>query len=275
MNEVQVVVFSKNRAMQLDCCLHSFFDNCVEKVDINVLYTTTSEEHENSYKILQKTYENVVFFREMSFKSDLLSILCNKIYILFVVDDAIFTTPFSLQKIINLLKYHSKTIGFSLRLGKNTNYNYPYDSLQIIPKYTISDNVMIYRWTTANLDFAYPVELSSSLYLVSDILPVLEQTEYKNPNDLEWMFYINLGYFANIKSLIACFETSVAFCNPINMVQQVNNNRSGRNPELNPEKLLELFNDGYRIYIEKFNGFVSNACHQEVELEFIKDDNEL
>ena len=274
MDNIVVVIFSKNRAMQLDCCLHSFFDNCAEKVDISVLYTNTTEEHENSYKILQKTYENVVFLREKSFKSDLLSILCNKMYVLFVVDDAIFTTSFSLEKIINTLNIHSKTIGFSLRLGTNTKYNYPHDSLQIIPRYSLFDDIMVYQWTTANLDFAYSVELSSSIYKIVDLLPLLEQVPFVGPNDLEWMFYINLGYFANFKPLLACFEKSVCFCDPINKVQSVNENRVWQNKKYFSDELLKMFNEGYRINIEKFKGFVSNACHQEVELEFIKENSE-
>ena len=272
MDEVQVIIFSKNRSLQLEACLHSFYDNCVEKVDINVLYTTTNDDHENSYKKLQKTYKNVVFLQEKSFKSDLLGILTDKTYVLFVCDDAIFTDSFSLQKTIDFLKRHSKTIGFSFRLGTNTQYCYSHNMPQDLPEYTLYDNIMLFDWTTAQLDFQYPVELSSSIYKIDDILPILDQCEYKNPNDLEWVFYINLNYFANLKQLLGCFEISVAFCNPINKVQNVNNNRSGENYEFNSENLLKIFNKGYRIDLSNFKGFVSSACHQEVHFSLRRDD---
>lgn len=274
MDDIQVVVFSKNRAMQLDLCLHTFFKNCAEKVDINVLYTTTSENHENSYEILKKQYKNVSFMQEKSFKDDLMTILSNKKYILFVVDDAVFTNYFSLEKIINTLKIHNKTIGFSLRLGTNTNYNYPHDSLQMIPKFSLFDDIIVYQWTTGHLDFGYPAELSSSIYKIEDLMPLLEQVPFCGPNDLEWMLYINLGYFANFKPLLACFDKSVCFCNPLNKVQSVNENRVWQNQKYLSEELLRMFNEGYRINPKQFEEFVSNACHQEIELEFIKEESE-
>jgi hypothetical protein len=35
------------------------------------------------------------------------------------------------------------------------------------------------------------------------------------------------------------------------------------------ERLAELFEKGYRIDVESYRGFVSNACHQERELTLV------
>ena len=37
----------------------------------------------------------------------------------------------------------------------------------------LSQNILKYDWTSAELDFAYPLEVSSSLYLLDVIAPIL------------------------------------------------------------------------------------------------------
>jgi hypothetical protein len=34
--------------------------------------------------------------------------------------------------------------------------------------------------------------------------------------------------------------------------------------------LLKLFNDGYRIDVSKFDGYVTKAAHEEVDFEYVK-----
>jgi len=69
---------------------------------------------------------------------------------------------------------------------------------------------------------------------------------------------------------LLCFENSVAFCNPINIIQEQVINRSGVNYEYSTDRLAQLFADGYRIDIGAYTGFIPNSCHQEVELVFEK-----
>jgi hypothetical protein len=65
-----------------------------------------------------------------------------------------------------------------------------------------------------------------------------------------------------------CFEQSVTFCNPVNIVQTLYPNRVGEHIYYSVEELLERFERGERIDIQAYNGFVPNACHQEVSLHF-------
>jgi hypothetical protein len=67
-----------------------------------------------------------------------------------------------------------------------------------------------------------------------------------------------------------CYENSVTFCNPINKVQTVATNRAGSVVEYSSDHLAQLFESGYRIKVEAYTGFVPNACHQEVALNFEK-----
>lgn len=269
--KTKCIIFSKDRPMQLDACINSLLLNISEVEDINicVLYKTSNQDFEASYMTIISEYPQVEFVKEKNFKYDLLNILRNTDYIMFCVDDTIFVNPFSLNEIENLLSEESDSIGFSLRLGENTTYCYPLDKNQNLPPFEfVRQNVLKFNWTNAELDFGYPLELSSSIYRTDDIYKLLEQMDYTNPNTLEAEMDLKKNIFIK-KPYLLCYSKSVSFSVPINIVQTSWKNRASTKKEYSAENLLRLFEEGYRIDISKFQGFVPNACHQEVNLDFV------
>lgn len=270
--EVVVIYFSFNRPLQLDLTLKSNHHNCEESnYDEFVIYKSGDEKFEKAYSKLKSRHQFVRFIKETNFKQDLLFCLQNKKYVVFVVDDCIFTNNYSLVKICGLMEQFQNVLGFSLRLGKNTKVCYPINQKNQMPVFipAFGDNTIMFDWTVAgNGDFAYPLEVSSSLYRIGDLLPLLENCDYDNPNSLEWIMACNTNYFQDY-SYLACYETSVAFCDPINKVQNVNHNRAGSSGHYSPEMLLKIFEEGGKIDYSTFDGFVSNGCHQEVDLNFL------
>jgi hypothetical protein len=268
-----IIIFSKNRAMQLDLTLKTLKLNCKDAKNINVLYSCDSIRHQLSYNTLELEYPDVIFHNEQSFKNDVLSLLENTKNVMFVCDDCIFTNNFSLKEIDSLLDEQTKAIGFSLRLGTNTQYCYPLDMHQECPAcIKVRDNVLMFGWNSAEYDYGYPLELSSSIYRTLDIIPLLQNLSYNNPNQMESVLSQNAFYFYPTRPVIMCYETSVAFCNPINKIQDFNNNRHGTNIEYSSDSLLTKWEKCGRIDISKFNGFVSNSCHQEVNINIIYSD---
>jgi hypothetical protein len=257
--------------MQLDCLLRTLLLNCKdiqELSDIDVLYTTDKEDHKKSYEVLKKEYKNISFVQESNFKRDILNLSKGYKYIFFLVDDSVVTHKFSLKEILFGLSSIHSALGFSLRLGKNTVNCYPLNKEQNVPLSVnnCKSEWVQYYWPDAELDFSYPLELSSSCYRVKDLLPLLEGCEYKNPNSLESVMSLNAEYY-NEKPILLCFKQSVCFSNPLNKVQNFNNNRSGN---VSPEGLLLKFEEGYRINVEPFQGFISNGAHQYVPVEFMR-----
>ena len=262
------VIFSRDRALQLDATLRSLYLNCDEYLDIHVLYTCSNERHENSYKNLEKKHKFVKFVREIDFKADLLKLIHDKMYILFVVDDTIFTKKFSVQEIIDALDTNQDAIGFSLRLGINCTNCYTQNKPQTMPpSVKIKNNILMYGWIGADYDFSYPIELSSSCYRVGDIAPILQNLPYNNPNELEWMMYCALDVFKKYKPLLLCYEESVAFSLPLNKVQTTNNNRNSELKEYNPDLLLTKYEKCGILNVDVLQGFIPNGAHQEVEIE--------
>ena len=190
-------------------------------------------------------------------------------YLLFLVDDTIFVRDFSVENIINELSNNPDALGYSLRLGKNTNYCYSLASSQLVPSFQpISLFSSKFNWVNAELDFNYPLEISSSLYRLNTIIFLLIKNKYNNPNTLEaFLSRKSFLYIKNMPNLL-CSNQSLAFSYPINKVQGIFNNRSGNNEEISAENLALLYEKGYRIDIECFSNYIPKSCHEEIELIF-------
>lgn len=266
------LIFSKDRPLQLELTLSTCKHFSVDwgKDIIVVLYKASNERYQKAYDNLEKNFQDVEFVKQYNFMSDVLNILSLTEYILFSVDDCVFTNYFSTEDIVSILKRYG-SVGFSLRLGKNTTYCYPLRKNNDIPNFVSNEEDIISFWWRENKtgDFYYPLEVSSSIYRAKDILKVLDRNAFSNPNALESVMDSNKNILGHMPTL-SCFETSVAFCNPINKVQNVNWNRAGTNPDYSVESLLEKYEQGYLIDEIPLYGYVSNGCHREVDLNFIK-----
>jgi hypothetical protein len=271
-NKLVGLIFSKDRAMQLDAVLRSFFLHCKDRhlIDMKVLYTTSNSDHERQYHQLLAEYPSVQFIKETSFRIQLLQAIKSYRFILFLVDDCLFVRDFSLHHIRQLLAKHYNALGFSLRLGINTQYNYNRNKSQPLPRFRrIANGILKYNWRRARSGFAYPLEVSSSVYRVKDLLPYLSRVRFSNPNTLEaklsW-----LSRYIRIRTCLLCYRLSVAFCNPLNRVQTIYSNRAGANPSYSIPMLSRLYDQGYRIDVKKYTNFTPNSCHQEVKPYFFQ-----
>jgi hypothetical protein len=305
--KVMVTIFSRDRAMQLDGTLKSFFRHCSDPdyALITILYKTTNDYHKNQYRILENEYRElgVIFIEETFFEKDFLQIifqftriplmpgrLCFSVlhffhkitgkfyfgynpkgYVLFVVDDTIFVRPFTLQEVCNILEKNPDAIGFSLRLGRNTTFCYTLNRPQVEPDYMLlEESILKFKWPVSDADFGYPLEVSSSMYRIPDLLPLLSIISFKNPNKLEEKMSIHAKEFAKDKPILLCFNQTVAFSNPVNRVQKVYPNHAGVKISQTSEELASLFDNNYRIQVENFDYYSPTGCHQEVPLDFKK-----
>ncbi|HEY0733511.1 MAG TPA: DUF6065 family protein [Herpetosiphonaceae bacterium] len=124
------IVFSRDRAMQLDATLRSFFLHCqdADEIALFVIYKATDRRHAEQYTQLAQMYAahgKVRFIEESDFRQDVLRLLAARgphglaDQLLFLVDDNVFVRSFRLAEIRQALVEHPETIGFSLRLGAN------------------------------------------------------------------------------------------------------------------------------------------------------------
>ncbi len=329
--EQKTLVFSRDRAMQLDAVLRSFFLHCQDSefTRIQVLYCASTDLHAQQYEILKEDYPQVYFVQQRDFRNDVLRILdpypaggssqqifklLNQLisfvlrlerlpvrllrsilfrlrvkalgrliplqpvesHILFLVDDNLFVRDFSLGDFLAVLKDHPDALGLSLRLGRNTTYCYTMNQSQSLPQFEIVQHgILKFDWTTSELDFAYPLEVSSSVYRSEGLFSLIAIQPFNNPNELEYQLAISANYFKSKNPFLLCPESSYTFCNPLNLVQSFASNRSSSNTEYSSEHLATLFEQGYRIDVKAYDGFTPVSCHQEVPLEFYKLDKDL
>jgi hypothetical protein len=300
-----ILVFSCNRAMQLNAALSSFLIHCQDanQAQLVVIFRATNAFHAQQYDRLAEEfadYSFINFLKENNFRNDVLRSLIDnfrikygsyisKLFlklwsfsgtlsnpllkskntnnILFLVDDNIFVRDFSLHEIVEALKAYPSAIGFSLRLGKNTSYCYPLDKVQSIPHFSqISNDMLMFNWTLSDCDFGYPLELSSSVYRINELLPLLNRLPFMNPNTMEGAMAKHALDFKLKKPCLLCYSQSVTFCDPLNRVQDIALNRAGSTSKYSIEALAQLYEKGYRIKVEAYNDFIPTACHQEVDL---------
>jgi hypothetical protein len=305
--EMLGLIFSRDRAMQLDGMLRSFFRHCQDddQLQLVVLYKTSDQGQAEQYQQLAGYYfklAGVKFLPQKDFRKDVFQILLHEAYgnaipwqfrvglrlgpkfgfladlapshkapksLLFLVDDNLFVRDFSLGQVEKTLFENRACLGFSLRLGTNTTYCYPHDKAQSLPPFeNLPGGILKYSWASAEEDFGYPLEVSSSVYRLSQILKLLMKIPFSNPNYLEGRMASRARAYASIAPYLLCFEHSVTFCNPVNVVQTVLENRRAAAVEYSSRRLSELFDRGYRIKVDAFDGFTPNACHQEAALTF-------
>jgi len=270
-NSIAGLIFSKDRAMQLQAAIDSFYLHCRgrSQIQLHVLYKASSRLHSSQYDRLKQTFGDVSFIAEADFKAQVLEVVGGFEYVLFGVDDNLFTGDFCPGDIVASLQHNADAVGFSLRLGSNTTCCYARDAAQKTPHFQqVEGRILKYDWTQGEYDFGYPLELSSSVYRTADIRELLAGAEFTNPNTLEGAMAANSHQFRWARNSLLCFERSVAFCAPVNMVQTVWDNRVGANPDYSVDRLGQMFDDGIEIDVERYSGFVPNSCHQEVELHF-------
>lgn len=268
LQSLKVLVFSKDRPLQLDGTLRSFFARVRESdVSVTVLYTTSSPEQEALYRKVQAEFSQVTFTRETAFKQNVLQAISGCRFVLFLVDDNIFVRDFSLEEALKDLSAHPQALGYSLRLGENTTYCYPLNCNQAQPaRQLCASGARSYAWKGAEADFGYPLEVSSSVYRVDDVSPLLHSLDYKNPNTLEGRLAESVSSLSSRFPLLLYPQQSITFCAPINKVQSVADNRAGEQFGVSADALAEEYSLGRRLDINAYYGFVPNACHQEVKL---------
>ena len=266
------IVFSKDRAMQLDLLLQTMFDRFkIDDYKVNVLYTSSNDDFQRGFDILISKYPDVNFLKEKSFKSDLLSLFNDSDYTMFFVDDIIFYDDVILNKeeLHNIFMLTNANC-FSLRLGLNTVNCYTQQRLNNLNNYNthnfyhdiyLIEPVISWKVKDGTHDYAYPMSTDAHIFRTNYIKNLCEAIEYTNPNTFEAL----LSNFSNPEIIISSYRESKIVNSPINKVQNVFQNLAGINYGYSAEDLNEMFLDGVSFNLEKMNFNDIKGCHQEIQ----------
>jgi hypothetical protein len=274
--DVTTLIFSKDRAYQLDALLRSmyFYRTCLSYSLPNtvVLYKATTAQDVEQYNTLKNTYP-IDFMEEQDFTEQLISQIMLRPYIMFLVDDTLFYHPYSVSDVKCYLELQKEAIGFSFRLGANTSYCYMKNRLQPVPEQykgldMEKDFFCSYNWANEDGDFGYPLEVSSSMYRSEVILYLLKSmgSSKFNPSTFESFLHNHRALLHVRYPKLLSYPRSVAFSAPVNLTK-TGKNPCGRTFPCTTQELKDAFDRGKRFGETHNLQFLPIVgAHQEIQL---------
>lgn len=265
---INLIIFSKDRAFQLEGLLSSIQVNCNIFDKINVITKATSAEFRDGYNLLTGQYKDVNFIPEVDFKEDLISLMGGE-YTCFMVDDLI-----AYRKLKGMIYVTGESLMtkksngfFSLRLGMNIRRCEQRDFTES-NKY---ECCFTYDWTTQPKSgwayWGYPFSLDGHIFRTDYILPMIKDREYTNPNKLEIAFN---RYKDAAPKYMSCFNESVVVSIPINRVSDTASASYGEKYPHTAKELNERFLNGERMSWKLMDFSNIKLPHQEVDIIFKK-----
>lgn len=192
---LSTIIFSKNRAAQLELLLRSL------NIPATVLYTY-DPAFKAGYETLIKMYPKVNFTKQADFKKDLLHIIGDSNYVLFLTDDDVMISSFSWD--CPEFKEFSVTPEIATL------------SLALSPKIAGSKwEWRKYRGNYRLRMWGYPMSVDSCVFRVKDIYQTIMANDIGNPNQLETQLNLNIPP----RPLMMCFNTPKIINNSVNQVQ--------------------------------------------------------
>jgi hypothetical protein len=196
-SEITTIIFSKNRACQLELLLRTL------DFPATIIYTC-DPEYQAGYDILFREHPSYTYVKETDFRKQFLELVGGaKEYILFLVDDDIqlIPTPDVLPE-FEEFKRSPELICLSLRLS-------PF--LRGAP---VMENKR-WNWRKLRRSWGYPMSLSAHIFRTADIFPILQAHEFDIPNDVEVVF----RSYPPDKDIMYCVDEPFFVNIPANQVQ--------------------------------------------------------
>lgn len=259
-----VLVFSKDRALQLELFLRSYAQYMSTPLPLTVMYRASSDAHRQAYEEVFAGYtaSELTAIAENAFKPDLLAVLraSNARHVIFFVDDIVFIHPVDTRL---LEQWDAREGILSLRLGRNITHSYNRGGIvqpqpQPFESATLGEQPLArWRWSTGALDWSLPTSLDGHLLPLPDLVPVIEQASFKAPNSLEgaigqfkFLFKYGWGY---------CWERARIMNLPLNTVKTEDYDFPHQG--LDVEQLLQAFQSGLRLDVSQLPIAEHDSCH--------------
>lgn len=263
-----ILVLSKDRAMQLHTLLSTYQEMVTNCKQLTVLYTCSCEKHSTSYDELIDMFKSVRFIKEHNFRQDIIEIFkkSKSSKIAFMTDDEFFKEKIDVHEAV---KYNPYKYLFSMSRGLDSTTNF--GGQQRLPDFTKkpldSTEYLFWEWNDCmkSPDWSYPLNVSGVYFSRLEMLGLLRMIDFKGPNSLEGLLQIFLRIFLTRYGV--CAKQAILGVVPCNVVSS-----ESQCPDTgiySSNELLEKWRNGYRInyrklYHQKFDDLF------EVKYEFVK-----
>ena len=258
---INAVVFSKDRACQLDLLLTSLERNGKDVFEPVVVYQATTADHEAAYEICRTRFPRVQFL------PDTLVPLSVAAAALAYADLACFFTDDSVLylSLPGKPQLDDDVLCFSLRLGRNTTWCYPHGRLQRLPPFMETDAILKWNWKTAKRDFGYPASVDGHVFRGHDINAALHDCPPDaNPNQIEEHLVTALKH--DRRDTMASFHHSCLVGIPANVVSSTSRNRHAEQHAWGTDELMAGYLNGWRIQLDGLDFTDVRGAHQEIDV---------
>lgn len=278
---ISSIIFSKDRALQLDLLLNSIYQNFSETVqDIRVIWTASSPNFELAYEQLRSEHRKVIFKKQTEeFFKDLYENTCvahNK-YICFFTDDDIVYRKVKFNESAEKALNDQAFVCYSLRLGTNTIYRdmNGKQCMDVLPALYKYDDFIAWNRTSITQGgyWAYPMSVDGHIFRKLDLVKVTEllmhwsriESLKQNPNELECKLQ---RFNCEFGPMMLCDNFSSVVNSPNNRVQSYIPNRHGDVHSYSQDYCNNLYLAGKRINLNNID--FNNITKAHTELDILK-----
>jgi hypothetical protein len=271
-NQVDCIIFSYDRPLQLYALLESIAIHVDGLQDIFVIYRSSNPVFESGYKKVKQDFSAVHYmcqgnnpakdFKQLTVKAFQQN---NTKYVLFAVDDIVVKEDVDLNDVILRMDRHN-AYGFYLRLGLHLDYCYALDTKMMVPKVQAFDGAYTWYFNAATGDWGYPHTVDMTVYRKKDIAESILHMSYENPNLLEARWGGRAGQIMHRCGL--CYETTKIVNLPLNRVGHTFANRHMH--YMTAQELLDIFLSGKKMNIAPLFGINNKSAHMEYEPTFVE-----
>jgi hypothetical protein len=263
-NTPLMLVFSKDRAIQLELFLRSYAQKMSRPLPLTIMYRASSDAHRAAYEKVFAGYtaSPLTVIAETRFKPDLLAVMrgAGASKVIFFVDDIVFVQPID----TDLLESWRATDGvLSLRLGKNIDKSFNSGNVPmpapagLHPVVRHGVPLLAWRWVEGQYDWSLPTSLDGHMLPLAEMIPLIAHTQFKAPNSME-------GAIGQYKFLFkwndgVCFEQARILNLPLNSVKTEDYDFPHQGWDA--EELLQAFNDGLRLDVSALPLAEHDSCH--------------
>jgi hypothetical protein len=260
------IIFSKNRAAQLDILLRGMREHCSGVVpDVHILYRTTSPAFECGYAKLRekRILPEIQWHRERMFKADLISILegfPEKGPVMLLVDDVVFHRPCALDQLLQA--FTKRHLFISLRCSRTYGTH--------VPRFIALTPFLEWRWTfrkPRRTVWNYPFSVDGNIFHAGIVKALAKKLDFKAPNSLEGALHAakrSLMLWGKSRALGPL--QPVLYNNPLNKVQAEGETFHG---DQVPEMLNEKYCAGFVIDTVPLYAHVPKSTHDLAPVTFV------
>lgn len=268
-----VVIFSKDRPLQLELLLESMLKNFKfgGEYKVAVVYKYSSDTSRVCYEQLSLFFPDVGFIVQGkdTLRRSLRSAykLINSEYVCVMVDDCVVLRETDLGVVLECMKVGGEQTTFSLRLGENIKRSYMNEREMSKPDDLLWNDVCdvgFWRWEQGKDDWGYKYSLDGNVFSSRLFFSAADALGNVSPNKLEAGL---MTYYDTNKGLGYCFKESRLLNVPHNRVAEdyVDNKCMSKSSD----EMLERYVSGDKIEIPKLDVRKWDSCHMEIDYVFI------